>query len=144
MIQVPYQLPEKYVKCPSCLTKDVPVGHLSVGFKASWYCDACGAKFDLIVLGEGISTSIVPGERAEKTQVTLKSTGPMTILVEGRRYRGPSSVEPDDAYYYNEHTCPVNYLGVLKVVDGSGDDDPHGIFEWVKTEPRVVAAEESE
>jgi hypothetical protein len=48
--------------------------------------------------------------------------------------------DEDDShrYYYNEGTCPTNYLGVLKVFDDEGDDDPHGIFEFVKCDPWVV------
>ncbi len=38
-------------------------------------------------------------------------------------------------YYYEEHTCPSNFLGVEKVMDDSGDEDPHGIFAFVGIEP---------
>jgi hypothetical protein len=40
-------------------------------------------------------------------------------------------------YFYDEHTCPTNFMGeVEKVIDpADGDEDPHGIFAFVKMEP---------
>ena len=38
-------------------------------------------------------------------------------------------------YYYNEHTCPTNYMrNVVAVIDlKHQDQDPHGIFEYIAT-----------
>lgn len=69
-----------------------------------------------------------------KTVVLLKITstnGPIYFVVEGC-----ASFEPRDQflahqfYYYEEHTCPTNFCGVEKVFF-NGDDDPHGVFEFV-------------
>lgn len=40
----------------------------------------------------------------------------------------------DKSYYYDNHTCPINWMGgyVIKLIEGD-DDDPHGLFKWVKT-----------
>ena len=42
----------------------------------------------------------------------------------------------NEEYFYNEHTCPTNYMTeVVKVISEDGNEDPHGIFAYVKTEP---------
>lgn len=39
----------------------------------------------------------------------------------------------NQAYFFNEHTCPWNYLRFPIRVNG--DNDCHGIFEWVASIP---------
>ena len=39
----------------------------------------------------------------------------------------------NDAYFYNEHTCPTNYMQDVEAVIYEKDADPHGVFEWVAT-----------
>ncbi len=57
-------------------------------------------------------------------------------MVEGIRIVTKGDEDWDDSYHYNEGTCPVNYLcQTVQVIDESGDNDPHGIFTYVKTEP---------
>jgi len=35
-------------------------------------------------------------------------------------------------YFYDEHTCPVNWMGVECLYDNRNNDtDPHGMFEYV-------------
>lgn len=38
----------------------------------------------------------------------------------------------DDAYFYNEHSCPTNYVPV-EAIFTPDDDDPHGVFDYVRT-----------
>ena len=50
--------------------------------------------------------------------------------------------KPDFTYWYNEHTCPVNYLKCTGVIDlETGDIDPHGIF---KVRSVIPCTEEQE
>ena len=51
--------------------------------------------------------------RREKTLVTLRSEGPVTLIVEAWRDVDHADM---DSYYYNEHTCPTNYLRDVLVV----------------------------
>ena len=39
----------------------------------------------------------------------------------------------NDAYFYNEHTCPTNYMDCVEAIIYEKDADPHGVFEWVAT-----------
>ena len=48
-----------------------------------------------------------------------------------------------DDYFYNEHTCPTNFMpDVIGVRTDDGDTDPHGLFAYVKTEPWTAKVEE--
>lgn len=47
-------------------------------------------------------------------------------------------VYPDSTYYYNEHTCPVNWLGEVNQVYINAEEDPHGMFRYVRTAPPVT------
>lgn len=145
MIATAYTKPDKYIACPNCGKGDHLIdGVNKKGFRSAWYCHECGVRFsiewsapDQFILG------VMPGERVVKTLVTIESSGPVRLVVEGIHLVNdakPKSEEEQtghDEYHYNDGTCPTNYLGnVRTVIDPeSGDDDPHGIFVYVKTEP---------
>jgi len=45
----------------------------------------------------------------------------------------------DASYYFNEHTCPSNWMrgDVVALLDASiNDSDPHGIFKFVAAKPK--------
>lgn len=136
---VPFTKPTRYIACPRCGEGEYEVSHLRPGADTAWYCDDCGYKFRLQVHDPISITLTVLDECHTPTLVTLRSTVPVTLLIKGRRLV-KNGVEVDDAesdhYYYEDCTCPINYLQwVEKVVDDEGDMDPHGIFTHVKTEP---------
>lgn len=72
-----------------------------------------------------------------KTLVLLKietSDGPVYFVVEGVK-RWPESyaeMQDGDRYFYEEHTCPINFIRVPLIASG-GDLDPHGLFDHVET-----------
>lgn len=137
MIQKPFSKKTQYIWCPECKQGAHAVSHLPVGTKTAWYCDDCGAHFRVHVLSlDQVDCEAIPGERKVKRLVTLRSRAPVTLLVEGM------TLLPDDdevhhaQFYYDEHTCPTNYLGrVVEVIDEKGERDPHGVFEFVSIEP---------
>lgn len=145
MTQSTFTKPERYILCPACKKEDFRVCHLPTGTKTKWVCDECGVHFRVhVISADEVNTEIVEEVRTEKTLVTLRSEGPVTLVVEGLRHTSakiPEDVDEFDRqerYYYDEHTCPTNYLScVRKVIDEDGDEDPHGIFKYVKTEPWV-------
>lgn len=49
-------------------------------------------------------------------------------------HNGEYSTDEDLEYFYNEHTCPSNYLRFPIIVDG--DTDCHGIFKFIEAVPR--------
>lgn len=135
---------ELYLKCPSCGRHHFIVGHLKPGQKVTWPCDECGGHFHMECRADGVFIVERLKRRTIRTLVTLESTGPVRLIVKGMRSTDDNG-NPDpqddehDEYFYNEHTCPVNFLGVEKVIDpASGSEDPHGIFAYVRTDPYVV------
>ena len=64
------------------------------------------------------------------TEETLKK--PIFIVVKVPNYTHETDLEKKKhqlRYYFDEHTCPSNYLHVT-IIEGD-DDDPHGIFNFV-------------
>jgi len=140
MIQVPFPMTINYIECPAGCDMRFAVSHLEMGCKTRWVCDKCGIHFDLHVQKDGIDTNILES-RTKKTEITLRCEGPVSITVEGHRVIDPKDPKTQEEYleltkdFYEEHTCPVNYLRVVKeVFDAEGAADPHGIFEVVKVE----------
>ena len=139
MTQTPFQKPERYIRCPACGKSEHQVSHLAPGTQTSWYCDDCGVRFDVRVISpESVDCEVRPGESKEKRLVTLRSSGPVTLLVEGMVLL-PADADDEESsqrYFYDDHTCPTNYLpSVVKVIDAEGDEDPHGVFAFVSIEP---------
>lgn len=128
----------KYVLCPCCNSKLGSINHLVEGTYA-WYCDACGNRIKFKMHQGCVVDSHKTGETKEKTLVFLKRGG-IGLIVEGMSFNS----ENNDEYFYNEHTCPTNYLScVVAIVDlEHGDPDPHGIFEYVTTLPWVEGFDE--
>ncbi len=139
MIQTTFTDKTRYISCPACAKSKHAVSHLGAGCRTLWYCDDCGVRFDVHVLSaDQVDCSVIPDSRRKKILVRLRSTRPVTVIVEGMSFHPDD--EPDgfverQRYYYEEHTCPSNFLGVEKVMDDSGDEDPHGIFSFVGIEP---------
>lgn len=136
------------ITCPDCgkgrftLVRAIHKGR----FFGPWYCDRCGAGWT----GEGWDggrTVVLQRwkDRTVATDVTLKlppQTGPVRFIVRGMRFLpADGSPDPDteeeraeqDRYFYEEHDCPSNWLG-CEVIGPDGDEDPHGLFRWVKTD----------
>jgi hypothetical protein len=132
----PYIETKNYSICPCCGEKDSSIDHLlGKNTQTWWYCDTCGGRYKIEFKSDG-SVFVEPtGEKVNKHFVLLRN-GDLGLVVEGMSF-SPSdeSVEYHHEYYYNEHTCPINYMKhILAVIDLKyQDQDPHGIFEYVTT-----------
>lgn len=137
MIQNPFQKSERYIRCPGCGKSEHQVSHLPLGTETAWYCDDCGVRFRLrVISADCVNCEVIPVESKEKRLVTLRSAGPVTLLVEGMVLLPNDDEEGHERFFYDEHTCPTNYMRkVVKVIDAEGDEDPHGVFAFVKLEP---------
>jgi hypothetical protein len=58
----------------------------------------------------------------------LPATPPVYFVVKGCRLVD----SPDRTYFYEEHSCPTNYVQCEAIIC-DGDDDPHGVFEFVRS-----------
>ena len=129
-----------------CLACEKPIStfdHLKVDQEAGpWYCDHCGVGHYIKKKEAGVFLT-KNGGRKMNTLVLLKlrqqTDKPVHIVVEGVMYVSYGQdvytalqyQRDNDRYFYNEHTCPSNFLGVR--ISENGDADPHGVFEHVET-----------
>lgn len=145
---------ERRLTCPECGRFSWPMEHIfnDVGDRRQpvafgpWYCERCHWG----IIGRAIDELTVEVERHTDrcipTRVTLEGpqpadgSAPLRIVVEGRLFvegdRTPvidDEQREQDRYFYEEHTCPKNFLHVLEVQQGD-DRDPHGVFRYVSTE----------
>ncbi len=130
-----------YIACPACSQGAHTVSHkMHGGGFGPWYCDECGQGFRGRTISGAEAEVELVDSRVIKTVVTLRldpDDAPITLIVEGIQVlHGDEQFDPDrDEYFYNEHTCPINFLPkVAEVIDDEGNNDPHGVFRWVKTE----------
>ena len=141
--QVSFTKPDRFILCPGCGKEDFRVDHLPVGTVTAWYCDGCGVRFRLRNFADDnlVECEILAGQSKSPRLVTLRSDEPVIIQV------GTFALLPEDddvrrednaRYFYEEHTCPSNFLrNVVRVFGADGEEDPHGIFKFVKIESLV-------
>lgn len=130
-----------FIECPHCHNSKIRIDHLfnDEGIETSWgifYCDECGGGYEGIVKGKDVFVEKANG-RKDNSIVFLKN-GNVLLAVKGMYFNGKHDPE-NDRYYYDEQTCPTNYFkNVEMVIDlETGDNDPHGIFEFVGSIPYV-------
>jgi len=140
MIQTPHTKPFTYINCPVCGedADELRVDHLNPGAKTRWFCDDCGEQISIHVLPNGDIETEPTGIKLHKVLVYLRSDKPFTFAVQG-------TIESDETaeeyhghvrYLYEEQRCPFNTLQeTLQIIDQNNDDDPHGIFTYLRTEP---------
>ncbi len=135
-----------HIVCPSCNQPDKSVDHLKgQRVDTMWYCDHCGKRYEFTVLPDlTVKELKATGEYLEKAIVLLRN-GSVGLVVEGMTFHCPGKRDDHSHdYFYNEHTCPTNYMRyVCAVVDlEAKDTDPHGIFQYVTTLPWDEKAKE--
>jgi hypothetical protein len=82
------------------------------------------------------------GGRDRDTWVVLKlspQNSDVFVVVPNRQYirtkielEKPEFIDSDASkFYFEEHSCPTNWLNVCAIMV-NGDQDPHGLFQFVK------------
>lgn len=123
-------------ECPECHTPAFSLPDLEVGRQfGPWYCDNCGWASRGVMTADGCDIELT-AERKIDTCVLLQR-GELFLVVRGMRFEKKGApkehdIEESTAYFYNEHTCPTNFIGgsVEAVIEGE-DTDPHGCFTFV-------------
>ena len=148
-----YTYAKRYFRCLACEKGEMSIEHLIDSPQklswGPWYCSECGMGHKGTA-GEGSVDAELAGGRKEDALVLLKldpGAGTVYLTVRSPRFlsnrtslEGKAQYDDGDRYYYNEHTCPTNYLRnvveILQVLpDGTSSADPHGIFEYQGTAP---------
>jgi hypothetical protein len=138
----------QYILCPNCNKSEHRIDHLKVGTEfGPWACDdeKCGIYFNGIRTEDGATLTVTDDtHRAVFIELQYCDDPNLKIIVSGMESsRGCDKnwwieYPGHHEYYYNEHTCPTNFLLGVEQVDYKGDIDPHGVFEFV----RVLSDEE--
>jgi ribosomal protein L37AE/L43A len=125
------------VRCPSCNKPGSTIDHL-LGQNTTWgtwYCDACGRGYHGEVRNGVVYVEPVDDARV-RTSVLLRlrpAKGETYFLVEGMRFarqsQGPD--QDGDRYFYEEHTCEINWLRNVKALAIGGEPDPHALVDFV-------------
>ena len=127
--------------CANCGHLMGRVDHLNANGNAGpWYCDDCGIGWYIQKDAAGDVLVEDKGKRKEKTLVLLdlkpdELNDPLRLVVQGMRFND----QEDDAarlfdqsqYFYEEHTCPSNYLRTVEHVFLGENSDPHGLFNYI-------------
>lgn len=132
-----------YLCCAACGGDVGTIDHLAEykELNTTWACKACGVNNDISVRNGNVVAQTIADEPEYtfKTLSLLQVRGmepPVRFLVEGiystHDTSGRLTLEElnNKRYYYNEHTCPINWLGVEKV-ELQGDLDPHDAFQFL-------------
>jgi hypothetical protein len=130
------------VACPNCEEPAGAVDHILDGTGPKsfgpWYCDSCGRSYHGKLLGSGEIDLNISDEMKVVTLdhlVLPPQSKPVHFFVKGMALvdANGNRGDPDrKRNFYEEHTCPTNYIGAEMIVI-DGDLDPHGLFKFVGT-----------
>lgn len=131
---------KRFVRCPFCNVSEHQVEHLFgeyVGRTAGpWYCDDCGGAFMLHVSADGCLDVEKTGRRLRHVRVLLEllpQQETVQIEVDALEFDDGHGFAPDEeqerkhAFFYEEHTCPINWMRAAEEVRLGGDEDPHNL-----------------
>lgn len=129
-----------HVPCPNCMEGSWRSG-LDVGYSSAWTCDKCHMESRVTRVNETDFEVAPTGRKQTPVTVTLRSptTPPITVKVNTWKYAHSQDLPLEEyvdnqRYFYNEHTCPTNWLRDIEQIEFEGDRDPHGVFEFVSVE----------
>lgn len=138
----------EFAMCPWCDEKSGGrVDHLyDMAMPCSfgpWQCDKCKKQFRGTIIAPG-DVSLVRDESARdsfsRSIALLKfdgKEGPVYFVMDHNRYHN-GEVESDEEnqshqrYFFEEHSCPTNWLRECVAVIEDGDCDPHGFLDFVR------------
>ncbi len=130
MKQKPTYLP--HVACPSCGFLSV-IDYTTIGQEYTWWCgnDECGKQYKWIQNENGSIDAEPTGITVRKNSVLLKlEPQKETIFL---TVKGTKDTRDNEEYYYNEHACPVSFLQNAEELFLGKREDPHGLFQYVRS-----------
>jgi hypothetical protein len=130
--------------CPHCNGQTGSrIDHLYPGPTTAgpWACDICGHWFDVKINGPK-NVELTPAksknEPVRDGYALLRfdgMEGPVFFIMKCSRYRVESDEEQQssDRFFFEEHSCPTNWLRDCVEVISAGDIDPHGFLKFVRS-----------
>jgi len=130
-----------YIPCPGCTEGSWRVDQLSPGQSTSWTCESCRNECDILRVDANFFKVALNGRKDTPVVVTLRSdTEPaITMRLNAWKYSHSQKDSPEEykehqRYFYDEHTCPSNWVKYVEEISVGKDKDPHGIFGFVSVE----------
>lgn len=126
-----------YVVCPHCqknsgCTLDHLIEKRIRTNWGPWYCKECGCGFTGTVSEIG-KVAVEKYAGSFTRQLNLLCIPPQDkpiYLVTSDRH--PTDREWEGTrYYYEEHSCPTNWLKCIELISINGDQDPHGLIRYI-------------
>jgi ribosomal protein L37AE/L43A len=108
-----------------------------------WFCEKCSRAFKGVAHAPG-DVTITKDEKNTtswtRQMVLLKfdgKDGPVFFVMDHKRYHtGEPKTEAEhqdsQRYFFEEHSCPTNWLRDCVAVIEDGDTDPHGFLDFVR------------
>lgn len=129
----------RYLQCPShCDGRLGGVDHLLDGPTTTagpWFCSKCGRGWSFSI-GKGSVSDLVEADHKFVDATVLLVLPPQTMPV----YFTVHTKHIDDdefedrAYFYDEHTCPTNWIREVVEIKFGDSNDPHRLFRFVGIE----------
>jgi hypothetical protein len=114
---------------------------LDIGQPTTWTCQECREQAHVVRINEHDFQVVPTSKKETPITVTLRSVTvpPITVKVNTWKYAHSQGLPQEEfveneRYFYNEHTCPTNWLRDIEQIEFEGDRDPHGVFEFVSVE----------
>lgn len=131
-----------FIPCPSCTKGLWRVDQLPISQTATWTCDKCLRTANIERVSEtDFETIPAKGRKDTPVTVTLRSITipPITLKLNTWKYDHSQGLpqeeyESNERYFYNEHTCPTNWVREIEEIEFQGNRDPHGVFRFVSVE----------
>jgi ribosomal protein L37AE/L43A len=131
-----------FIICPHCgIHTDSSIDHLKIDNTfGPWFCEKCGGGYTGSIGNNRVVTlKKYTKSRFNKTLDLLvlePQDKPIYFVLTGRHYQ----TIPDDAYdgvqyFYEEHSCPTNWIGNTVMISVDGNTDPHGFLRYVRSMP---------
>lgn len=129
-----------YAVCPACEKDAGAIDHLLGQILSTrWYCQSCGQSYSLTFSADGtVEISLAVGRKVTTVDVLVlkPQEKPVYFVVDGMRFEGEGHDDREEndhkQFYYEEHSCPTNWFKPTMMYF-DGDDDPHGVIEYVAT-----------
>lgn len=131
------------IACPNCGEATGDVGHILDRSGPSefgpWFCDECGRGYcGKLLPGGEIDLWVTDAMRIDTLDhlVLPPQDKPVHFVVKGMSFvdeKGSRGRPDHKRFFYEEHTCPTNYIGV-EMIAFDGDTDPHGLFKFAGTQ----------
>jgi ribosomal protein L37AE/L43A len=135
---------QEYILCPHCGEKSGQrICHLydqTPRRFGPWACENCDKYFSGTVNAPSDVTLVKEDKPPKKRLLTLlKFPGKDgdVFFIQNHFDYGHSDpydeLQSHNQYFFEEHSCPTNWLRNTAVVVQNGDHDPHGFLEYVRT-----------